>query len=180
MVGYEIVNMFSDRPFTGSVLGVVSDAEGLSTQAMQAIAREINLPETTFVLPPSSATASYCVRVFTPTKESPFGGHSSIGTASTLVRLQKIPAGRIVQECGTKLLTIWATADGATVMCTEPCDGSEIDALPLLAGCCLERECLADTPRSAGFGPLFHYLPVQSNAIPLARLDAEKMSLADL
>ena len=82
--------MFADTPFAGGALGVVPGADGLSTETMQAIAGELNLPETAFVLSTSRTAGSYRVRIFTPAKELPFGGHSSIGTASTC------PAG---QDC---------------------------------------------------------------------------------
>lgn len=180
MVRYEVVNMFTDRPFAGSALGVVPEAEGLSTQAMQAIARELNLPETAFVLPPCSAAANYRVRVFTPVKESQFGGHSSVGTASTLARLGTIPTGRIVQECGPKLLSLWVNGDGATVTGTEPWDSRDVNPLSLLAACRLDHEYVSATPRAVGFGPLFHYLPVRGDAVALARLNAQQMSAADL
>lgn len=172
--------MFADRPFAGSALAVVLEAEGLSTQAMQAIAREVNLPETAFVLPPSSPAASYRVRIFTPTKESPFGGHSSIGTASTLSRLGKIPLGRVVQECGTKLLSLWVTSEGVTLAATGPWDGRDVNPSSLTAACCLDDEDISAGPRAVGFGPLFHYLPVRPEAVARARLNAVQMSMAEL
>lgn len=180
MVRYDVVNMFTDRPFTGSALGVVPEAEGLSTEDMQAIAREINLVETAFVLPPSSAAASYRVRVFTPTKESPFGGHSSIGTATTLVRLRKIAAGQSVQECGARLLSLWAGELGATVTSAAPWDSREVNPSALLAACGLKDKDLCGTPSAVGFGPLFHFLPVRSDAVARARLNQEQMSMAGL
>ena len=69
------VDVFTDRPFGGNPLAVFPDAEGLASDEMQNLAREMNLSETTFVLPPDSPEADFKVRIFTPAKELPFAGH---------------------------------------------------------------------------------------------------------
>lgn len=82
------VDVFTDRPLHGNPLAVFSDAEEMAEDEMQAVAREMMLSETTFVLPPTdegrAAGADYRVRIFTPTVELPFAGHPLIGTAWTL------------------------------------------------------------------------------------------------
>jgi PhzF family phenazine biosynthesis protein len=78
---FRIVNVFTvdgDR-FSGNPLCVFEDARGLSSEQMQSLARQMNLSETTFVLPSTSATAH--VRIFTPGYEMPFAGHPTLGTA---------------------------------------------------------------------------------------------------
>src|SRR5512136_1098327 len=80
-VSFEQVDVFTDRPFAGNPLCVVPDGTGLSADQMQAIAREMNLSETTFVLPPTDPKAAYWMRIFTPAREIPFAGHPSVGTA---------------------------------------------------------------------------------------------------
>ena len=75
------VDVFADRPLEGNPLAVFPRAEGLSEEEMLAIAREMNLSETTFVLPSSKAGANYRNRIFTPGGEIPFAGHPSLGTA---------------------------------------------------------------------------------------------------
>ena len=60
------VDVFADRPLAGNPLAVFPEAEGLTDAEMQAIAREFNLSETTFVLPPTDPAAAYRVRIFTP------------------------------------------------------------------------------------------------------------------
>ncbi len=78
---YRIVNVFTvdgDR-LSGNPLCVFEDARGLSDAQMQALARQMNLSETTFVLPSDKATAR--VRIFTPGFEMPFAGHPTLGTA---------------------------------------------------------------------------------------------------
>jgi trans-2,3-dihydro-3-hydroxyanthranilate isomerase len=95
-----IADVFTDRPFTGNQLGVLPDAEGLSTRAMQAVAREFNFAESTFVFPPSSPSFAAKVRIFTPKAEMPFAGHPTIGTAAVLAHLKrvKVPGTAVLEE----------------------------------------------------------------------------------
>ena len=81
---FRIVNVFTvdgDR-FSGNPLCVFEDARGMSSQDMQSLARQMNLSETTFVLPSERATKH--VRIFTPGFEMPFAGHPTLGTASVV------------------------------------------------------------------------------------------------
>ena len=80
------VDVFTDVRFGGNPLAVVLDAEGLDAARMQAIAREFNYSETTFVLPPADAANTAQVRIFTPDGELPFAGHPNVGTAWVLAR----------------------------------------------------------------------------------------------
>jgi trans-2,3-dihydro-3-hydroxyanthranilate isomerase len=79
------VDVFTDRALAGNPLAVVLDADGLSTAQMQAIARETNLSETTFVLPPQKGEHAAKVRIFTPYVELPFAGHPTVGTGWVLL-----------------------------------------------------------------------------------------------
>jgi len=79
------VDVFTERALAGNPLAVVLQADGLSTTRMQAIARETNLSETTFVLPPEAAGHAARVRIFTPHVELPFAGHPTIGTGWVLL-----------------------------------------------------------------------------------------------
>lgn len=83
---YFILDVFTNQALAGNPLAVVLDGEGLSDTRMQAIAREFNLSETVFVLPPESPTHSAKLRIFTPAKELPFAGHPTVGTAILLAR----------------------------------------------------------------------------------------------
>ena len=65
------VDVFTDEPFGGNPLAVFPEAEGLTSEEMQKLAREMNLSETTFVLPPRTPEADFKVRIFTPAKELP-------------------------------------------------------------------------------------------------------------
>ena len=95
---YHVVDVFTDRPYAGNPLAVVLGADDLSTESLQAIAREFNLSETAFPMD-SDREADYRVRIFTAATELPFAGHPSIGTAWLLARLGRIPAGAVRQDC---------------------------------------------------------------------------------
>ena len=86
------VDVFSERPLAGNPLAVFLDGGDLADAEMQAIAREMNLSETTFVLPAEVAGADYRVRIFTPKSELPFAGHPTLGTAFALLESGRIPA----------------------------------------------------------------------------------------
>ena len=182
MIDYELVNMFAERPFAGSPLCVVPDADALPAEAMQALAREVNTTETAFVGPPSSTDAAYRVRVFTPAGETARGGHSGVGTAATLVRLGMVPAGSVIQECGTGgRQHLVAAADRATLVGRDPLPVADVDAEPLLAAAGLTEEDLSGpAPRAAGLSTRFPFLPVRDAAVAGARPDYRRMSEAGI
>ena len=78
---FSTLDVFTNTPMAGNPLAVVRECEGLDGQAMQAIAREFNLSETVFILPPNDPVNTARLRIFTPTRELPFAGHPTIGAA---------------------------------------------------------------------------------------------------
>jgi trans-2,3-dihydro-3-hydroxyanthranilate isomerase len=82
---YTTLDVFTDRPFGGNPLAVFCDQAEQSTERMQAIAREFNLSETVFIVPPRDASALRRLRIFTPAREMQFAGHPTIGAVHTLV-----------------------------------------------------------------------------------------------
>lgn len=80
-LNFHTLDVFTDKRFGGNPLGVVLDADRLSGGEMQTIAREFNLSETVFVLKPENPAHSAKIKIFTPTREMPFAGHPTIGTA---------------------------------------------------------------------------------------------------
>lgn len=92
-ISYVTCDVFTDRPFTGNPLLVVADARGMTTAQMQAVAREINYSESTFVLPPADPKHAYLQRTFVPVKEIPYAGHPTVGTAVVMASLGKVAAG---------------------------------------------------------------------------------------
>jgi trans-2,3-dihydro-3-hydroxyanthranilate isomerase len=83
---YLVVDVFTRKPLEGNALAVFPDASGIGESAMPAIARELNLSETTFVFPATHADCAARVRIFTPARELPFAGHPTVGTAWVLRR----------------------------------------------------------------------------------------------
>lgn len=81
---FRLVDVFTERALAGNQLAVVLNGEGLSEDRMQAIAREFNFSETTFVTPSGRAGCDFRVRIFTPAMELPMAGHPTIGTAVVL------------------------------------------------------------------------------------------------
>ena len=95
------VDVFSNKPYEGNPLAVVPEANDLRPSQMRAIAREMNLSETTFVTAVSDD--SYSLRIFTPEIELPFAGHPTLGTAWTLLHLNRLHGDEFSQrsEVGT-------------------------------------------------------------------------------
>ncbi len=80
-------DVFTGQPFGGNPVAVFPDAHGLTDYQLQQIAREMNLSETVFVLPPTDQAAVVRLRIFTPTQEIPFAGHPVLGTFYVLAQL---------------------------------------------------------------------------------------------
>jgi PhzF family phenazine biosynthesis protein len=108
------VDVFTTVGYRGNPVAVVLDGTGLSTPQMQQFAHWMNLSETTFVLPPTQATADYQVRIFTPVQELPFAGHPTLGTCHAWLAAGGTPRepGVVVQQCGAGLVTLRQTEDG--------------------------------------------------------------------
>ena len=84
---YLVYDVFTATAFVGNQLAVFPDAQGLLEDRLQAITREFNFSEVTFVYPPQDPAHTARVRIFTPTREVPFAGHPTIGTAIALYDL---------------------------------------------------------------------------------------------
>ena len=82
---YRVVDVFTMQQLEGNALAVFPDASGLADTTMQRIARELNLAETVFILPPSSGDYTARLRIFTPLRELPFAGHPTIGASFVLL-----------------------------------------------------------------------------------------------
>jgi trans-2,3-dihydro-3-hydroxyanthranilate isomerase len=85
---FHTLDVFTDKRFGGNPLAVVHDADGLSPQQMQTIAREFNLSETVFVLKAERPAHTARIRIFTPGVELPFAGHPTVGTGVLLAALR--------------------------------------------------------------------------------------------
>lgn len=164
-LAYEVVDVFAGEAFAGNPLAVVLDGDDLTTEQMQAIAREFNLSETTFpYAPPEGAT--YGLRIFTPGTELPFAGHPSVGSAWVLHRLGRIDAGDNVQACGAGLLPVHVTAEAVTLTGGEPSVSGELNAQSFLDALGLTGSDLAGpAPRWAGVGIDWGFVVVNPEAL---------------
>jgi trans-2,3-dihydro-3-hydroxyanthranilate isomerase len=167
------VDVFTDRVFGGNPLAVVLDADGLTAGEMQAIAREMNLSETTFVLPTERPDCAATVRIFTPAREVPFAGHPTIGTTWVLAtrgRLGGAARARLQEGIGPVAVElegdparpsfVWMRHRDATFGPEVPARAAVASALGLHEG-----DLLPGVPVCSGTtGSLFLYVPLRDRA----------------
>jgi trans-2,3-dihydro-3-hydroxyanthranilate isomerase len=175
-LNFVTVDVFTERQFGGNPLAVITNAEGLSTERMQAIAAEFNLSETTFVLPPKNPAHAAEVRIFTPKAELPFAGHPSIGTAFVLARAgeshgRNISGEHLVFEMIAGLVEIGIAREGGHVVATrltapKPLSlGEEFPIETVAAACSLQVSDFkagAHRPRVASCGAPFLFAELAS------------------
>ncbi len=181
---YCTADVFTDHVFGGNPLAVLLDARGIDDRAMQAIAREFNYSETTFVLPPSDPGCTARVRIFTPGGELPFAGHPTVGTAFILASLGRIASGvtDIVFEEAIGPVPVRIDRDGAgrVSCCTltaaqQPEFLAAIDDLGAMAAMLgLDAAAVSSTPEVWSCGVPFLVVPLAHvAALAKARLDLE-------
>lgn len=128
---YQLVDVFTDRPFGGNPLAVFKDGRGIRDDAMQSIAKELHLSDTSFVLPPKASGADHRVRIFTPDAELPFAGHPTLGTAFVLAE-GKDGAVRLEEGVGVISVTL---REGFVQM---------VQPLPTFSGTTVSRKAAAE------------------------------------
>jgi trans-2,3-dihydro-3-hydroxyanthranilate isomerase len=176
---YVVADVFTDEPLTGNGLAVFTDGRDLSEVDMQAIAREMNLSETVFVLPATSEDADVRIRIFTPAVELPFAGHPTLGSAFVLgAPLQKVV---IRLETAAGVVPVSLEREGPKIVfgrMEQPVPRWETvaDPAPVLAALGVERSGLPVERYDLGPGHLFVELDspaaVQALAPDLAALAA--------
>ena len=134
------LDVFTDQRFGGNPLAVFPDAAGLNAKTMQALAREFNLSETAFVLPPGDPAHTARVRIFTPQAELPFAGHPNVGTAWVLAGLGRDRDGvlRFEEEAGLVEVAVErrdGLVAGCRVAAPQPLSLGDAPALDDLAAC---------------------------------------------
>ncbi len=116
-------DVFTDKIFGGNQLAVFPQAQGLTSDIMQQIAKEFNLSETVFVLPSENPQATRRLRIFTPGAEIPFAGHPTVGTAYVLSAISDIPltgdTTTILFEEGVGLVPVTIRAENGQPIYTE-------------------------------------------------------------
>ena len=170
---YDVVDVFTDRPYAGNPLAVVHGGTDLTGAQMQTIAAEFGLSETAFPLPPTVPGADYRLRIFTPARELPFAGHPSVGAAWVLARDRVIGTGDVVQECGAGLLPVSVDEHGAQVTGGPPELGGDRDGPALATALGLSAADLdpAVPAGVAAAGVPFGFLPVRPDAVARAAPD---------
>ena len=175
---YLLMDVFTDVAFGGNQLAVFLDAYDIPPAAMPLIARELNLPETTFVVGQEGDPHNWRVRIFTPAAELPFAGHPTVGTASALVHAGMVPISSdhvtvtLHEGLGPVPVDVALSGGkvtGATLFAPRPPDVREADAsreeLATMLG--LQADDILDgdwRPRAVGWETAFHVVPVRSIA----------------
>ena len=189
-MGYElrIVDVFAEQRYEGNPLAVVLDAAGLESDDMQAIARETNLSETTFVCG-REPNGSYRVRIFTPAQELPFAGHPTLGTASVLRSLaaENGEVSRIVLALGVGEVPVDFENEGDACTAWFAAPQMELEGSPdphrLAEAVGLRLDDFVDEapPRAVHAGPAFIFIALRSRAaLERSRLDLQAFqSFAD-
>lgn len=176
---YHILDVFTDKRFSGNPLAVVLDAARLKTGEMSAIAREFNLSETVFVLPPENPAHSARIRIFTPQRELSFAGHPTVGTATLLAALRNGSGSEhdaiVALEQGIGTVRVGVRLRGPAAPFAE----FDAPRLPELNAASLSSEMIADAlglvPREIGFE---NHAPRRIDAgnsflhVPVATMDA--------
>lgn len=172
---FEIWDVFTDRRFAGNQLAVVMEAQGLSGADMQAITREFNFAESTFVLPPEDPANTARVRIFTPGYEMPFAGHPTVGTALAIARARGL-AGAVRLELKAGVVPV-RLGKGFHAEFLNPNPPRETGAAPparaLEAALSLEEGAIdegAHRPRRIGAGVDFYFAHAPLDAVRRARL----------
>ncbi|MFC7474176.1 PhzF family phenazine biosynthesis protein [Dankookia sp. GCM10030260] len=133
------VDVFTDRQFGGNPLAVFPDARGLTDAEMQALAAELNLSETTFVLPPVDPANTARVRIFHRTAEMPFAGHPNVGTGFVLAARASGGLLRFEQIAGIVEVRLDQDAagrvTGATIAAPQPLSVGVEMPVDLAAAC---------------------------------------------
>lgn len=179
---YFTLDVFTTQRFAGNPLAVVLESTGLDTSAMQAIAREFNLPETVFVMPEHDVSYRARVRIFTPARELPFAGHPTVGTAVLLAQLDGGTGARelvLAEQVGPVLCQVQPGGEGGHASFVIPKRpervGAVRDASKLAAALGLQASDLGFdkfTPENWSAGNPFTFVPLRGlDTIARARPD---------
>ena len=173
-LAYRLLNVFTvagDR-LSGNPLCVFQDGRGLETGRMQALARQFNLSETTFVLPPERTDATARVRIFTPDFEMPFAGHPTLGTAH-VVRALTGAGDRVALEMKAGLVEVRADGDRWTLRTARGPAARPPEASPD------QLAAMVGLPPGSVSHPLWVNSGVEQLVLPLRSIDAVRAARPD-
>lgn len=176
------LDVFTDTRFGGNPLAVFTDARGLTDAQMQSLAAEMNLSETTFVLPPQDSANTARVRIFNRTAEMPFAGHPSVGTGWVLSQMGRGEALRLEVPAGVVEVSI---ADGGGVIAApQPLSLGEPLPLDVAAACAgltpADFVTAGHAPTEASVGVAFVFAEVTPEALTRAAPDLAAFKQAAL
>jgi trans-2,3-dihydro-3-hydroxyanthranilate isomerase len=167
---YDIVDVFTERPFAGNQLAVVHGAEDLTGEQCLTLAREFGFSETTFPVP--VADDEYATRIFTPGSEIPFAGHPTLGTAWVLRSLGRLAADEVTQVCGAGRIGVRFSSDAVELSAVPRDRVGPVDhglVADWLADLNLSADALAGDAWLAGCGLTFAHIPVVADTVERAR-----------
>jgi trans-2,3-dihydro-3-hydroxyanthranilate isomerase len=176
---YDIVDVFTDRPFAGNQLAVVHGAQDLTTEQCLALAQEFNYSESTFPVP--GGDGDYATRIFTPGREIPFAGHPTLGTAWVLRHRGRLAGSTdsVTQHCGAGDVAVRFEGDRVELTAT-PRDlvGPVADELvaAIVADLGLSLTDLAGPVYVAGCGLSFIHVPVVADAVARAQISTRPLA----
>ena len=179
------VDVFAERPLAGNPLAVFFDADGLDPATMLAIAREMNLSESVFLLRPRRTDCAARIRIFTPGRELPFAGHPTVGTAWVLANEGLAPAGprfMIEEEIGPVAVELEGERRAPSFVWMNHRDatfGPEVrDRDGVAAALGLKPDELLTTPIQSGTtGNAFLYVALRDSAtVDRAVLDPQRLA----
>lgn len=144
MLPFRQIDVFTADFLAGNPVAVVHDADGVSDEQMATFANWTNLSETTFLLPPTDPGADYRLRIFTPSRELPFAGHPTLGSARAWLEAGGTARSdlELVQECGVGLVRIRRSGDRLAFA-----------APPLVRGGPVDQADVADVARALRLSP---------------------------
>jgi trans-2,3-dihydro-3-hydroxyanthranilate isomerase len=185
---FYLVDVFAEAPLTGNPLALVADADGLDEAVMQAVAREFNQSETTFLLPPTRGGATSRLRSFTPSGTEVFGaGHNALGAWWWLATAGKLAlddgSGRFAQEIGERVLPVEVVGSNGRpseiwMDQAPPRLGQTVKDLPELAAALgLDTQDLHDEARVLSTGAAHLLVQVTDRGV-VDRAQPESVSLA--
>jgi trans-2,3-dihydro-3-hydroxyanthranilate isomerase len=177
-LAFRILNVFTiegDR-LSGNPLCVFEDGTGLSEAQMQALARQLNLSETVFLLPALAATATRRVRIFTPAWEIPFAGHPTLGSAAVVYSLlSEVTASSVILEMAAGLVPVTCRGEVWTLRTARPPSHREVivDRPTLAAMLGIGQHALAGAPAWVNTGTEQLVIPLSdAAAVAAVRPDA--------
>jgi trans-2,3-dihydro-3-hydroxyanthranilate isomerase len=181
MLRFETWDVFTDTPYTGNPLAIVSGAEGLTTAQMQTLAAEFNLSETIFLMPPEDPAHTARVRIFTPAHEMPFAGHPTVGAAVMLAGEAETATITLEEVAGLVPVTVTRAGDArpeaefvAPVLPQPPGVAIDTDLMAAALGLTpADLDLPGHAPAAWESGALYALVPVASaDALARSRVTA--------